>query len=161
LAAALAVNVLLGVVGYHYDVLYRAIEAGPLARRFDPYARLRGWRELAAQVHTQLARHPGAELLGDDRAVLAELGYYLHLSPAAVATWNPSGRVSDQYRLSADVRERSAGEYLFVARGTDFAPVAAAFARAEDLGTIHVPTHRDSALECRLYLVQDFRGYPP
>ncbi|CAK0744267.1 PMT_2 domain-containing protein [Gammaproteobacteria bacterium] len=160
LVAALAVNVLLGGVGYHYDALYRVVGAEPI-RRLDPYARLRGWRELAAQTQTLLAQHPGAGLLGDDRAVLAELGYYLHPRPLVIVAWNPDGAVSDQYRLSADIRQRPTGEYLFVARGTDFRPVAAAFTAAEDLGRIRIATHRDSALDCRVYWVRDFRGYGP
>ncbi|CAK0746433.1 PMT_2 domain-containing protein [Gammaproteobacteria bacterium] len=158
LIVALAFNVLVMAVGYHYDVLSRALGVAPV-RHLDPYARLRGWRELAAQVQDLLVRHPGSGVLGDDRAVLAELGYYLRPRPVVLVVWNPAGTVSDHYRLNADIRQRPDGEYLFIARGTDFKSVATAFGAAEDLGVIRVPTHRDSALECHVYWVKGFQGY--
>jgi len=158
LIVAIVINVLIAGVGYHYNVLSQMAGIAPV-RHLDPYARLRGWRELATQVQDLLAHHPGAGVLGDDRAVLAELGYYLRPRPLALVVWNPAGTVSDHYRLNADIRQRPNGEYLFIARGTDFGSITTTFGAAEDLGKVRIPTHRDSALEYRVYWVRDFRGY--
>ncbi len=161
LVMAVLLNGVIGGVGYHYDALSRAFVGTERVRHLDPYARLRGWRELAAIVQNRLVAYPEAGLLGDDRAVLAELGFYLRPRPPSIAVWNPTGVISDQYRLNADIHLQppTASGYLFVARGTDFDAVSAAFAKAEDLGRIRIPTHRDSALEFRLYWVQGFVGY--
>ena len=159
MAIALVVNLLAGAVGYHYDALYHALVGDSPVRHLDPYARLRGWRTLATKVQELLAQHPGAGLLGDDRAVLAELSYYLHPRPPTIAVWNPSGTISDQYRLDADIRNQPAGEYMFIARGTDLAAMIHSFTRVQDMGTLRVPTHRDSALEYHVYWVQHFLGY--
>ncbi len=159
LTTALVVNILIGCAGYHYDKLYWTIMGATPVRHLDPYARLRGWRELAIKVQGLLAEHPGVGLLGDDRAVLAELDYYIRPRPPTIAVWNPTGAISDQYRLSADILHHPTGEYLFVARGTAFGAATKAFAHAQDLGSIRIPTHPDSTLECHTYLVQHFLGY--
>ena len=157
--AALALNLFLGVVGYHFDFLSQIFIGNELPRRFDPYARLRGWRELAAYLEKWFAKYPNAGLLGDDRAFLAELNYYLR--PKMIAAWNPSGVISDQYQLTVPLIKHDQHEYLFVARTTDFRQISAHFRAAQDLGKIKLPTHSDSALECRVYWVHNFLGYQP
>lgn len=160
LNTALALNLFLGVIGYHYDFLAQTFFGNDLPRRFDPYARLRGWRELAAYLENNwLRKYPQAGLLGDDRAFLAELGYYLH--PKKIAAWNPGGTISDQYHLTAPLIKQDQQEYLFIARTTEFKEIAPHFSSVNNLERIKIPTHRDLALECWVYWVHNFRGYQP
>lgn len=93
-------------------VVMLAIVAGTLvAGRFalpsgvDPFARTLGWRETAAVTRTQLdaARRNGspfAQVLTDDRALTAELLYYMRDEPTPVAAWKPEGRPTDHYELT-------------------------------------------------------------
>jgi len=152
---AFVLNLLFGSLAYHYDVLYQTFGAEPV-RRLDPYARFRGWRELATEVQRDLVHFPEAKLLGDDRAMLAELGYYLRPAPA-ISAWNPTGVVSDHYRLRTVLDPNQ--EYLFVSRGTDFESVAPYFEVSEKVRLVRIPTHRDSSLDCQIYWVKGFHGY--
>lgn len=161
LHAALALNLLLGIIGYHYDFFQQKFFGNNISRRFDPYARLRGWRELALALQKWFVQYPNAGLLGDDRAFLAELGYYLNPRPKKIAAWNPSRIISDQYQLTAPLEKSDPSEYLFVARATDFNSLVGYFGVVTNLAEIKIATHRDSALECRLYWVHNFRGYQP
>ncbi|CAK0751233.1 PMT_2 domain-containing protein [Gammaproteobacteria bacterium] len=158
LIAAFTLNILIAGLGYHHDALYRIMGTKP-ARHLDPYARLRGWRELADQVQKLRTRYPNTGIVGNDRILLAELGYYLQPRPWRIAAWNPLGEISDQYRLSADIRQRPKGDYLFVTRGIELESISATFTEAHDLGRIRIATHRDSVIECSVFWVRNFQGY--
>ena len=162
LAGALVINIAIGTLGYHYDGLAQSLGI-TLRRSQDPYARLRGWHELGQQIQTLLDQHPGAGLLGDDRATLAELVYYLRPHPRDAVVWNPQGNRSSQYHLKADIADHPRGERIFVARYGKLSELIGHFAAVVDLGSVRVVTHPDAAREYQIFLVRDFSGYgqPP
>ena len=158
LVVSVAANLALGLGIYHYVELAQALGI-PLTRKTDIYSDMRGWPRLAAEVGAVLARHPGAGLLCDNRRVMAELIYYLRPHPLDAAIYNPSGRISDHFRLTADVGGSRRDRFLFVTAGTDPAILKASFREVVDVGTVETPVHSDLVLKYRVFLVKDFRGY--
>lgn len=158
LALALALNVALGVLLYHYHDLARAF-AIELTRKTDPYARITGYRALGRQVQGLLAAHPEARLLGDDRKSFASLLYYARPLSRKAAYFNPSGRIDDHYALTLDVARQPAGSFLFVTKGRTQAELERWFDEVHALTPLHVRIHRDHALDYQAWLVRGFRGY--
>lgn len=158
LAAAVAVNLLIGAIGYHYHDLARTLGV-ELTRKTDPYTRLTGYRELGRQVAGLLEEHPEARLLGYERKALAALIYYARPRSLAYASYNPSGLIEDHYALTADVKDRPQGSFVLVSRHLTTEAIARSFAEVRPLADLHVPVHSDHALDYKAWLVRDFRGY--
>ena len=64
----------------------------PLPLKPDPFARTLGWAEVAEATRAELARaadagKPYAAVLADDRAVTAELLYYMRNEPTPILAW--------------------------------------------------------------------------
>ncbi|MFL6624755.1 MAG: ArnT family glycosyltransferase [Sulfurifustis sp.] len=157
LAAAVAVNLIAAPLIYHHRELLIAAGADDSART-DAFYRSRGWQELALAVGTYIQAWPSARLLADDRYTLAELVYYLK-PRRDDAIWNPSGAITDQFRMSADIAARPHGEFVFVARDAKLEDIAPCFAHARALGEIRIVVYPDLVRRYRLYYVADFRGY--
>jgi 4-amino-4-deoxy-L-arabinose transferase-like glycosyltransferase len=159
LAAALAVNFILGSALYHYEAAAERL-GYPLGRKTDIYGWMKGWRELAQQVQPVLARYPEARLLGENRRALAELIYYLKPHPFNALIWNPSGKPSDNFKLKVDIRDSPDGEFIFLAEESPPEAVRAAFESVEDLGPVEVPLYKDYARRYHLFRTRKFLGYP-
>ncbi|MBM3202936.1 phospholipid carrier-dependent glycosyltransferase [Candidatus Woesearchaeota archaeon] len=153
-------NLGLGSLVYHYGegLQYLGI---PLSRKTDIYHSMKGWRELAAQVQTLRAPYPGAALLGDNRRTLAELNYYLSPRPASVAIWNPDAKLTDHYRLTADLRQSRQTAFVMVADETPEAVLRGCFKTVIPLGTARVQVHADYVMEHPVYYLEGFGGYSP
>lgn len=156
LAAALASNVLLLAVFYHYHALTGVLSIERTARN-DPYHRVLGWRELGAAVSPLFARYPEARLAGDSRKVLSYLSYYTQPRQEDPVVLNRTGRIRHHYDLVADVADAPAGRFLFVS--VDEAPdLSLWFAEVEPLGRVAVPIYADEERAVHAYLVSGFRG---
>ena len=157
LAAALGINIALGLGLYHYQPAAHAVGVREIPGDLDPRSRIRGWQELARSVAPLLRHHPGAYLLADDRFVLAELRFYLR--PDRPGYWNPEGRIRDHYALTADIRQRLGEDFLLVTRHQEILDLAPHFRRLERLGSVRVRRAADTIREFRLFLLEDFLGY--
>jgi 4-amino-4-deoxy-L-arabinose transferase-like glycosyltransferase len=159
LIGAVSVNLILGSALYHYG--WMAGQVGiELTRKTDLYAWMKGWRELGQTLRTILDGFPEAGLASDNRRLLAELTYYIRPHPLETVVWNPSGRISDHYRLTADLRHTQREGFIFVTeeQSSDF--LNSSFATVKDLGPIKIQLYRDDAREYRVYFVHHFLGYP-
>lgn len=160
LTLVLSSNLLLGSLVYHYGDGLQGMGI-PLSRKTDIYHSMKGWRELAAQVETIRQRYPEAGLLCDNRRTLAELNYYLSPRPVAAAIWNPEGKITDHYRLTADLRYASQSGFLMVANEVAEEVLRRSFKTVASLGTIRVQVHADYVLEHPVYYLAGFTGYSP
>jgi 4-amino-4-deoxy-L-arabinose transferase-like glycosyltransferase len=158
LLAALALNVALMFGAYHYD----RIAAGlgfELSAKSDPFKRVRGWDRLGEQFTRLQAAHPQALLVSEEREVLAELAYYARIPSERVLSWNPQGLLRHQYDLMHSLGPTQRGrDVLLVTSASAPGPIAEHFASVEPLPPLHVPIHRDWALEYSVFLLRDYKG---
>ena len=159
LAAAIAIDIAGAVVMF---TGYQTLTAFgiDLPERYDPLQRLRGWRELGAEVGAALARHPGFTLFADDRELVAALVYYVHPHPFDAVKWDLLGRIKDQWDLTGDMRRRLGGDFLLVS-GIPNLPeeMRPSFAALKPLTTLAIRIGPGKTRIYRLYLAYDFKGY--
>jgi len=158
LAAALAFNLGLLSVAYHYHALADMLGV-QLTARSDPYKHRLGWAGLGRQLQPLLAAHPDTLLVSGDRKLLAWLGYYGGQWPPAVARWNPDGQVVSQYDLQHRDRQMAGRPVLFVSRRPLAPAVLARFTTARQVAVLHQRVYDDLQREIYVYEMSGFRGY--
>ena len=132
-----------------------------LPAQCDPLLRVRGWRELGAQVGAVLAAHPGWTLLGDDREVLAALVYYIRPHPLAAVKWQVTARIGDEWDLEGRLGKRRGGTFLLVSEHELVGEMRPSFAEITPLKRVVVPLGPGASRSYMLYLAREFSGYPP
>ena len=132
-----------------------------LPAEYDPMHRLRGWRELGAQVGGVLRSHPGLTLFADDRELLAALIYYVRPHPFDAAKWQLTARIRDQWDLDGSLSKHLGGTFLLVSEHELVDEMRPSFAGIERLGSIVVPVGPGLQRSYPLYIARDFKGYPP
>lgn len=157
LGISICANLILVSGVYHWPAIAEATGV-QMKRALDPYKRARGWQQLAREIAPVQRQHQDAILVAPDRELLAHLIYFLR--PAAYASWNPAGRVTDHYQLTTSLARATGRDVLFVTRKPLPPEIAARFDSAEDLGTKVVPIHPDFERRVHLFLLKGFRGYP-
>ncbi|WP_201353145.1 glycosyltransferase family 39 protein [Hydrogenimonas urashimensis] len=158
LAAAIAVNIALGVGLYHYYSIAHLMGV-EVTRKIDPFRRVRGWHELGTAVGEILKRHPGAKLLSDDRKVMAELIFYVHPHPFDAVKWNPNHTLRDHYEMTTDLQKHVGDDFIYVTRRKGAGGVAKYFKSAEKIATIRIPLHKEDAMVFDVYYLKHFKGY--
>lgn len=128
---------------------------------YDPLRRLRGWRDLGAEVGAALASHPGLTLFADDREVLAALIYYIRPHPFGAAKWQLTSHVRDQWDLTGSLSKHLGGNFLLVSEHGLVDEMRPSFAEIERLKAIVVPLGPGAFRRYTLYIARDFKGYPP
>ncbi|MGC8732835.1 MAG: hypothetical protein ACP5RC_11345, partial [Halothiobacillaceae bacterium] len=85
--------------------------------------------------------------------------YYARIPPERVLSWNPQGLLRHQYDLMHSLRPAQRGrDVLLVTSASAPGPIAEHFASVEPLSPLHVPIHRDWALEYSVFLLRDYKG---
>lgn len=158
LACALALNIALGLVIYHYHSLANTLDI-ELGHHTDPFVHRLGWRQVGAQVQAVLERYPDATLVADGRRVLAEIVYYVKPHPYDAGIWNPSAKVTDHYRLTADVAKRLGEDFVFVSANTKRQQLEGHFASVRHIASVNVPIYTDHVLSFQVYYAANFLGY--
>jgi 4-amino-4-deoxy-L-arabinose transferase-like glycosyltransferase len=132
-----------------------------LPAEYDALRRLRGWHELGAEVSVALAAYPGSRLFADDREVLAALIYAIRPHPLDAVKWQVTGRIQDQWDLTAGLSKRPGGNFLLVSEHELIDEMRPSFARIDRLQSIVIPLGPGASRRYTLYLARDFKGYPP
>ena len=132
-----------------------------LPAQYDPLRRVRGWRELGAEVGKTLAAHPGLTLFADDREVLAALIYYIRPHPLDAVKWQVTRRIRDQWDLTNGLGRHLGGSFLLVSEHELVDEMRPSFAAIDRLQSIVVPVGPGEARTYTLYIARDFKGYPP
>ena len=115
LAIHVAVVAALGIVVAHANSLQ-------LPNGQNPFSRTLGWENLAKTTKAKLdaarkAGQPFGSVMTLDRAVTAELLYYMRGEKTPVRAWPPSGRPRDHYELTRAYRGKLPDPVLLVVIG--------------------------------------------
>ncbi len=132
-----------------------------LPAQYDPLRRVRGWRELGAEVGSELAARPGLTLFADDREVLAALIYYIRPHPLDAVKWKVTSRIQDQWDLMNGLGKRLGESFLLVSDHELVNEMRPSFGAIDRLRPIVIPLGPGAARTYTLYLARDFKGYPP
>jgi 4-amino-4-deoxy-L-arabinose transferase-like glycosyltransferase len=129
----------------------------------DPFARTLGWRALALEAEAVLEAHrqsgaPFATVLTDDRAVTAELLYYLRKEGTPVLAWRDEGRPRDHYELTRPFARGAAEPVLLVSLRRDAGKVTRQFAVAERLSERQIPAGAGEPRRVVFYRLASYRG---
>jgi 4-amino-4-deoxy-L-arabinose transferase-like glycosyltransferase len=131
-----------------------------LPAKYDPLARLRGWRELGATVSAALAAHPGFTLFADDRETLAALIYYVHPHPFGAVKWKLKGGLAkDQWELANGLPQHRGENFLLVSEHNLIPEMSPSFAAIDRLRPIVIRIGPGLSRTYTLYLARGFTGY--
>ena len=160
LIAALALNLVLTAVVYHYDALADAAGV-TLSRRTDVVnKRVRGWRQYGEQLAARLAEHPDTVPAADARDLIALGRYYGGPRAAAMIKWNPNRRADDYYAMSTTLDGLEGRDLIFVSRSRRLpATMDGRFADVQPLAPIQVAIHADYALDFHVWWLRGYRDH--
>jgi hypothetical protein len=131
-----------------------------LPAKYDPLARLRGWRELGATVGAALEAHPGFTLFADDRETLAALIYYVHPHPFDAVKWKLKGGLAkDQWELANGLPQHRGENFLLVSEHNLIPEMSPSFAAIDRLQPIVIQVEPGVSRSYTLYLARGFTGY--
>jgi 4-amino-4-deoxy-L-arabinose transferase-like glycosyltransferase len=158
LAAGVALNILLVGVAYHWQSVLAAVDVENRGK-LNFYARAQGWDELGRQLRPLLQANPDAVLVADNRTLLAHMLYEVRdLKPLAVS-WNPSGKPSDHYKLTTDLRPYVGKDALLITADPLGPEFSGRFVGIDKLATLRAPVDSRTARKMDVYLLRDFKGY--
>lgn len=130
----------------------------------DPFARTLGWRAMAEETAALLAdaRHSGnpfGAVLTDDRAITAELLYYMREEPTPVFAWHePGTRPRDHYELSRAYGKGSPEPVLLVGLRQNVGRIGERFANVELISIREVPAGAGPARRVVFHRLSGFKG---
>ncbi|HEU0016744.1 MAG TPA: hypothetical protein VFQ31_00065, partial [Methyloceanibacter sp.] len=125
---------------------------------WNPYARVIGWRDLAASTR-RLAEAQGAKtVLADNREVTAELIYYLRDTPLPVTIWFREGTPSNHFEMTLPFTKASPDPVLYVTVNPRMTSVPKRFDSAEPLGKQAFPTDAAPVRDARFTLLKGYEG---
>lgn len=116
-----------------------AIGRVALPIRVQAIENVQGWRAVAEVTRAELeaarkAGRPYAAVLSDERALTAELLYYMQGEPTPVEAWREGGRPRDHYELTRAYTGARPGPVLLVAMRPDPGKILSAFERSSEIG---------------------------
>jgi hypothetical protein len=140
--------------------------AGRLAvpsAKFNPAARMLGWKEAAAAVRNELeqarlTQRPFRALLTDDRAMTATLLYYMRGEETPVFAWKPGRKPRDHYELKQPYVKGSPEPVLLVSLKDDASAISRHFSAVRVHKTLDVPTGAHGTRKITLYALSGFSG---
>ncbi|XSG83200.1 MAG: ArnT family glycosyltransferase [Methyloligella sp. ZOD6] len=152
-AATLAVNALCFVALAVAPAL-----ADRLALPGDPFGRTLGWRETAESVRREVEKGTYGAILTDDRAMTAELLYYLRDSDIPILRWPSNGAPRDHYQLTRPFTGKAPEPVLFVTRGNPNRTVTERFSTGERVGMVKIAAGRKMTRTVILISLRGFKG---
>ncbi len=129
----------------------------------DPFARTLGWREVAIATQAEIERarragRPYGAVISDERAVTAELLYYMRSESTPVMAWLGKGRPQDHFELMRPYRAGAPQPVLLVSLRRDVAAMQASFERVQLLATPTLPAGSNATRQIWLYSLSGYRG---
>ena len=134
----------------------------PLPLKTDPFARTLGWHDLARATRDELARaaaegKPYAAVLSDDRAVTAELLYYLRDEPTPILAWRP-GRPHDHFEMTRPFTAATPSPVLLVRADDETPPALASFAESKKVVDRLLPAGDHAQRHVTFYALAGYKG---
>jgi len=163
LASALLLGTIICLLAYNMDTI-RAVAVGFGANipadKF-PTSRLKGWRELGAEVST-LLNDAGREktfIISYKRQYVSEIAFYAEGHPR-VYTLNLSGRMQSQYDLWGGLEDKIGFNALYITKLTRRPPdkFANAFDHVEEIKTVKIYEGKELIKGFSIFYCEGFRG---
>lgn len=128
----------------------------------DPFHRTLGWQAVVDATRRQLAStraagQPAKAVLSDERAVTAELLYYMREETTPVLAWRDDGRPKDHYELTRPFKDVTQVPVLLVAFRQDTDRILRHFAKVEPLGVEQLPAGLGPPRTVRFYRLSGYR----
>jgi hypothetical protein len=158
LIAGIALNIALIGIAYHWQLVLAAVDVQNRAK-LNFYVRAQGWDDLGRQLKPLLRARPDAVLVADNRTLLAHMLYEVRDLKPLAASWNPSGQVSDHYKLTTDLRPYVGRDVLLITTDPLGPEFTNRFAGIERVATLKAPLDSRAARNMDVYLLHDFKGY--
>ena len=129
----------------------------------DPFARTLGWKEVAAATRAKLdaARilgKPFGAVITDERALTAELLYYMRGESTPVLAWLGRSRPQDHYELKRPFVAGSPEPVLLVALRADSGPILDRFERTQQMTREELSAGR-AKRRVTFFTLSGFRGH--
>ena len=129
----------------------------------DPLARTLGWEAIAKATRAELRNakrrgEPYAAVLTNDRAVTAELLYYLRGLATPIYAWKPDARPHDHYQQTRPFTAASPMPVLLVSLRADVAAILKSFSTIETRGRITVPAGLSQNRQLHLYVLSGYHA---
>ena len=158
LVIGVGINVVLIGIAYHWQQVLVTVD-GETAAKLNFYKRAQGWDELGRQLKPIITAHPDAVLVADNRTLLAHMLYEVRDLKPVAASWNPSGKPSDHYKLTTDLRPYIGRDALLISMDPVGADLSSRFAGIDKLATLQAPIDTQTSRIMDVYLLRDFKGY--
>ena len=128
----------------------------------DPFARTLGWHDIADATRTELAKaaaagKPFAAVLSDDRALTAELLYYLRDEPTPILAWRP-GAPHDHFELTRPFTAATPAPVLLVRADDGQGSVVASFSVVEKVADRVLPAGKNAERHVTFYALAGYKG---
>lgn len=156
---AIAFNLLLTAGFYHYQAIATWLDI-TLTAKNDPYHRVSGWRELGQKASEILAQYPKAQLAGDNRKVLANLGYYTEPNNLDAVYWNPTGVINHHYALAADLAKSRSDSFIFFSENPPIEAFKQSFDQVILLEPVYSQPYPDLERHLEVVYLEGFQAYP-
>jgi 4-amino-4-deoxy-L-arabinose transferase-like glycosyltransferase len=130
--------------------------------KHDPFARVLGWRDVAAATRSELkaardAGHPFAAVLTDDREVTAELLYYMRGEPTPILAWR-EGRPHDHFELTRPYTAAAGAPVLLVGLGGGGSRPGASFTSVKKIDERNLPAGEYARRRVTFYALSGYKG---
>jgi len=134
----------------------------PLPVKPDPFARTLGWREIAEATRGELAKaaaagKPFAAVLSDDRALTAELLYYMRDEATPVLAWRP-GAPHDHFELTRPFTAATPSPVLLVRADDGEGSATQSFATVEKIADRVLPAGVNAERHVTFYALTGYKG---
>lgn len=100
---------------------------------WNPYARVLGWRELAAETRARADAQGAKSILTDNRETTAELIYYLRDAGLPVVVWYRGGPPQNHFEMTRPLTKGTPEPLLYVTQNLGASPVPKRFEIATSL----------------------------
>ena len=128
----------------------------------DPFARTLGWREVAEATRDELAKaaaagKPFAAVLSDDRALTAELLYYMRDEPTPVLAWS-RGAPHDHFEMTRPYTASTPSPVLLVRADEGAGSAASSFTTVEKVAERRLPAGKNAERRVNFYALAGYKG---
>lgn len=129
----------------------------------DPFERTLGWQALGQRTEAVLAEaraagQPYTSVIADERAVTAELLYYMRHEATPVRAWLSGPRPLDHYELTRPFRADAKGPVLLVSVRADAERITGHFEGVSEIRHEDVPAGLGKPRRVRFIKLEDYKG---
>jgi len=153
----------------HLAIMALLIAGTSMAGRFkvpfgsDPFERTLGWQELGKRTEAVLtdartAGQPFDAIITDERAVTAELLYYVRHDTTPIKAWLSGPRPLDHYEMTRPFQGAAKGPVLLVSVRDDAARITGRFSKVTEIRRENVPAGLGKPRRVRFIKLEGYKG---